>query len=124
MLMATRRMSRENSVSTETTPRAGRTGFNSRFLFAIAVFRPTQPHIRGQFAKFVDSPYYSESELCGGAVTVSFFKVAPLASDILLTTLHPLLENVLQTTVFEISCLGTPFSWLEKPRNRMGLDVN
>jgi hypothetical protein len=29
--------------------------------------------IRGPFAKFVDSPYYSESELCGGAVTVSFF---------------------------------------------------
>jgi hypothetical protein len=28
--------------------------------------------IRGLFAKFVDSLYYSESELCGGAVTVSF----------------------------------------------------
>jgi hypothetical protein len=28
--------------------------------------------IRGPFEKFVDSPYYSESELCGGAVTVSF----------------------------------------------------
>jgi len=25
-------------------------------------------------ANFVDSPYYSESELCGGAVTVSFSK--------------------------------------------------
>jgi hypothetical protein len=31
-------------------------------------------HILGQFEKFVDSPYYSESELCGGAVTVSFSK--------------------------------------------------
>jgi hypothetical protein len=30
--------------------------------------------IRGPFEKFVDSPYYSESELCGGAVTVSFSK--------------------------------------------------
>jgi hypothetical protein len=30
--------------------------------------------LRGPFAKFVDSPYYSESELCGGAVTVSFSK--------------------------------------------------
>jgi hypothetical protein len=30
--------------------------------------------IQGSFAKFVDSPYYSESELCGGAVTVSFSK--------------------------------------------------
>jgi hypothetical protein len=29
---------------------------------------------RGTFEKFVDSPYYSESELCGGAVTVSFSK--------------------------------------------------
>jgi hypothetical protein len=27
---------------------------------------------RGPFEKFVDSPCYSESELCGGAVTVSF----------------------------------------------------
>jgi len=34
-----------------------------------------QSHIiRGPFDKFVDSPYYSESELCGGAVTVSFAK--------------------------------------------------
>jgi len=28
--------------------------------------------IRRPSAKLVDSPYYSESELCGGAVTVSF----------------------------------------------------
>jgi hypothetical protein len=33
--------------------------------------------IRGSFAKFVDSPYYCESELCGGAVTVSFSKYLP-----------------------------------------------
>jgi hypothetical protein len=44
--------------------------------------------IQGPFEKFVDSPYYSESELCGGAVTVSF-EVPPA----LLTTLHPLLES-------------------------------
>jgi hypothetical protein len=50
-----------------------------------------------------------------------FFEVAPLPSDALLTTLHPLTENMLQTVDhFEISCLGAPFSWLEKPRNRMG----
>jgi hypothetical protein len=56
------------------------------------------------FAKFVDSPYYSESEHCGGAVS-------PLANDALLTTLHPLLENVLQTVDhFEISYLGAPFA--------------
>jgi hypothetical protein len=31
----------------------------------------------GPFEKFMDSPYYSESELCGGAVTVSFSKYLP-----------------------------------------------
>jgi hypothetical protein len=81
--------------------------------------------ILGPFEKFMDSPYYSESELCGSAMTVSFFEVPPLASDAVLTTLHPLLKNVLQTVDhFEISCLGAPFSWLEKPRNRMGRDLN
>jgi hypothetical protein len=30
-------------------------------------------------------------------VTVSFFEVPPLTSDALLTMLHPLLKNVLQT---------------------------
>jgi hypothetical protein len=55
---------------------------------------------------------------CGDGL---FFEVPHLASDALLTTLHPLLENVLQTVHhFEVSCLGAPFSWLEKPRNRMG----
>jgi hypothetical protein len=46
--------------------------------------------LRGPFEKFADPPYYSESELCGGL----FFVVLPLASDALLTTLHPLLEIV------------------------------
>jgi hypothetical protein len=32
---------------------------------------------RGLFEKFVDSPYYSESELCGDAATVSFSKYLP-----------------------------------------------
>jgi hypothetical protein len=36
---------------------------------------------RGPFEKFMDSPFYSVLELS-------------LASDVLLTTLHPLLENV------------------------------
>jgi hypothetical protein len=59
---------------------------------------------------------------CGDGL---FFEVPPLASDALLTTLHPLLENVLQTVHhFEISCLGAPFSWLEKLRNLMGRDLN
>jgi hypothetical protein len=78
----------------------------------------------GPFTKFVDSSYYSESEICGGAVTVFLWRTS-LASDALLTTLHPLLENVLQTVDhFEISCPGSPFSWLEKPRNRMERDLD
>jgi hypothetical protein len=55
---------------------------------------------------------------CGDGL---FFEVPLLASDALLTTLHPLLENVLQTVDhFEISCLGAPISWLEEPTNLMG----
>jgi hypothetical protein len=34
-------------------------------------------NIRGPFAKFVDSLCYTESELCGGAVTDSFLKHLP-----------------------------------------------
>jgi hypothetical protein len=49
---------------------------------------------RGHLEKFVDSPYYSESELCGGVVKVSFFEVPPSASDELPATLHPLLKYV------------------------------
>jgi hypothetical protein len=76
----------------------------------------------------MDSSCYSESELCGGAVTVSFFEVPPLANNELLTTLHPLFENVLQTVCLKLQenteagsfDHGAPFSWLEKPRNLMG----
>jgi hypothetical protein len=54
-----------------------------------------------------------------------FFEVSPLASDALLTMLHPLLENVLQTIDHsEISHLRAPYLWLEKPRNHMGQDLN
>jgi hypothetical protein len=59
---------------------------------------------------------------CGDGL---FFEVPPLASDALLITPHPLLENVLQTVDhFDISCLGAPFLWLEKPRNHMGRDLD
>jgi hypothetical protein len=55
----------------------------------------------------------------------SFFKVPFLASDALLTTLHPLVEHVLHTLDhFEISCLRAPFSWLEKSRNCTGRDLD
>jgi hypothetical protein len=59
---------------------------------------------------------------CGDGL---FFEVPPLVGDALLTTLHPLLENLLQTVDrFEISCLCAPFSWLEKPRNVRGRDLD
>jgi hypothetical protein len=59
---------------------------------------------------------------CGDSL---FFEVPYLASNALLTSLHPCLENVLQTIdLFEIYCLGATFSWLEKPRNHMGWDLN
>jgi hypothetical protein len=59
---------------------------------------------------------------CGDGL---FFEIPPLASDALLTTLHPLLEDVLQTVDhFYTSCLGAPFLWLEKPRNSMRRDLD
>jgi hypothetical protein len=59
---------------------------------------------------------------CGDGL---FFEIPPFASDALLTTLHPLLENVLQTVRRELqedSGAGgfDLLTWLEKPRNRMG----
>jgi hypothetical protein len=48
------------------------------FLVTIIVWHVIlQTVIRGPFAKFVNSHYYSELELCGGAVTVSFSKYLP-----------------------------------------------
>jgi hypothetical protein len=59
---------------------------------------------------------------CGDGL---FFEVPSLTNNALLTTLHSLLENVLQTVDhFEISCLGAHFSWLEEPRDRMGRDLD
>jgi hypothetical protein len=44
---------------------------------------------------------------CGDGL---FSKVPPLASDALLTVLHPLLKNLLQTVDhYEMSCLRAPF---------------
>jgi hypothetical protein len=72
----------------------------------------------------MDSPYYSELEICGGAATVCVSKYLPWQA-IHSTTLHPLIENVLQTIEhLEICCLEAPFSWLEKPRNRMVRDLD
>jgi hypothetical protein len=54
---------------------------------------------------------------CGDSL---FFEIPPLVSDALHTTLHPLLEKVMQT----VQHFGAPFLWLEKPRNRMGRDLD
>jgi hypothetical protein len=81
-------------------------------------------NIRGPFAKFVDSPYYSESELCGGAVTVSFSKYLSWQAMHFLQRSTHFSKTCYRTVHFEISCLGAPFSWLEKPRNRLGRDLN
>jgi hypothetical protein len=78
------------------------------------------------FAKFVDSPYYSELELCGGAVTVSFSKYFPWhAMHFLQRSTHfsKTCCRPLITAKFLASELCT-FSWLEKHRNRMGRDLN
>jgi hypothetical protein len=81
--------------------------------------------MRGPFAKFVDSSYYSDSEFCGGVLTDSFWKYLLWQAMHFLQRSTNFSKNVLQTIhYFEISCLGAPFSWLEKPRNRMGRDLN
>jgi hypothetical protein len=49
--------------------RVQRRDFMKREMYIVA--------LRGPFAKFVHSPNYSESELCGGVVTVSFSKYLP-----------------------------------------------
>jgi hypothetical protein len=62
---------------------------------------------------------------CGDGL---FFEVPLLASDAILTTLHPLLGNVLQIVYHKLQedsgtgsfDLEAPFSWLKKPRNHMG----
>jgi hypothetical protein len=48
----------------------------------------------GPFEKFVDSPHFSESEICGGAVTVSFTNKVRQRTfqDHATTTLFPLLQ--------------------------------
>jgi hypothetical protein len=89
-------------------------------------FGKTAAHRRTPFEKFVDSPYYSESELCEGAVTVSFTKHLPWQAMHFLqcsthfskTCCRPLI-----TSKFLASELP-PFSRLEKPRNRMERDLD
>jgi hypothetical protein len=48
-----------------------------RYFISKNVRFPDVRYIRGQFQKFVDSLYYSESEFCGGVITISFSKYFP-----------------------------------------------
>jgi hypothetical protein len=82
--------------------------------------------IREPFEKFVDSPYFSESELCRGAVTVSFSKYL----------LWQAMRFVQRSTHFSNTCCRSmltskflasqlPFrGWKSPGINRMGRDLD
>jgi hypothetical protein len=77
----------------------------------------------------VDSPYYFESELCVGAVTVSSSKYLPWQAMHFLqrsthfskTCCRPFAASFERIVEQAVSCLGASFLWFEKPRNRMGV---
>jgi hypothetical protein len=83
--------------------------------------------IWGSFEKFVDSHYFSELELCGGAVTVSFSKYLPwqamhflqYSTYFLKSCCRPSATSFRRIVEQVVSCLRAPFSWLEKPKNCM-----
>jgi hypothetical protein len=54
---------------------------------------------------------------CGDGL---FSEVPPLASDALLTTLHPLLENVLQTVDLKFLALELHFHGWKSPETAWG----
>jgi hypothetical protein len=66
----------------------------------------------------VGLPYYPELELSGGAVTVSF-RSTSLGKHFLQRSIH-----FSKTCCRLLITSKAPFSWLEKPRNRMGRDVD
>jgi hypothetical protein len=82
-------------------------------------------YIWGPFAKFVDSPYYSESELCGDAVTVSFSKYLlwqamhflQRSTHFSKTCCRPLITSKLLASELH-------FHGWKTPRNLMGRDLN
>jgi hypothetical protein len=79
----------------------------------------------------MNSPYYCESELCGGALTVSFSNYLPWqALHFLQRSIHfsktccrPFSVTFSRIVEQAVSCLGAPFPWLENSRNRMGRDL-
>jgi hypothetical protein len=88
--------------------------------------------IRRPFGNFVDSLYYSESELCGGAVTVSLPKYLlwqamhflQRSTHFSKTCCRPFAASFRRIVEQAVLQLGAPFSWLEKPRNHMGRDLD
>jgi hypothetical protein len=75
--------------------------------------------IQEPFAKFVDSPYYSKSKLCGGAVTVSFSKYFSWQAMHFLQRSTHFWETCCRPFAASFRSLGAPFSWLKKPRSYM-----
>jgi hypothetical protein len=72
--------------------------------------------LRGLFEKFVDSPYYSESELCGGAVTVSFSKyLARQAMNFLQRSTHFSKTCCRQLITSKFLALELPFHGWKSP---------
>jgi hypothetical protein len=59
----------------------------------------------------VGSPYYLQVGALWKCDDGLFLKVPPLASDALLTTLHPLLENMLQTVCCKLQEDSGTFSF-------------
>jgi hypothetical protein len=87
-----------NLLSWETSPRSA-----SEEVFHLL----HDPEVRGLFEKFVDLPYYSESELCGGAVTVFFTKYFPWQA-----------MHILQrSTLFSKTCCKPLITWNFLPRS-------
>jgi hypothetical protein len=88
----------------------------------------TRVNIRGLFKNFVDSPYYSESELCGGAVTVSFSKYPPSQAMHFLqrsthfskTCCRPFAASFRRTVEQEVLTSGVPFYGWKSPEIAWG----
>jgi hypothetical protein len=82
-------------------------------------------HLQWPFVKFVDSPYFSESELCGCAVMVSFSKYLSLGKRCTSYNAPPTSRKRAPDSLsLRNFLLGAPFSSLEKPRYRMGRNLN
>jgi hypothetical protein len=84
---------------------------------------PTHTRAVGKFRGLTLLLQVGTSWGCGDGL---FYEAPTLARDALLTTLHPLLQNVLHTVDhFVISCLlRAPLLWSKKPRIAWGRDMD